>query len=137
MKGRKKTPKVPGFMRTILAANLKKLLERDYRDNPNKPKALAADAGVSLSTVQRIVNAEVGASLDNIESIAAVFDLSPYQILVPNLEVKNPQVIKGATKEEELAYRRFQKARVSAEGVTGSPKPVEPASPSERPVRTI
>jgi transcriptional regulator with XRE-family HTH domain len=111
MKGRKKTPKVAGFMRAVLAGNIRNLIERDFRERSNKPRSLAKDAGVSLSTIQRILKQDVGASLDNIEAIAAVFDLSVYQLLVPNLDVNNPQLVKGATKDEERMYRSWKRER--------------------------
>jgi transcriptional regulator with XRE-family HTH domain len=116
MKGRKKTPKVAGFMRQVLALNVKQLMDVHLRESGNKPMALAKAAGVSLSTVQRIVRSETGASLDNIEAIAAAFQLSAYQLLVPNLHPENPQVMHGATKDEERLYRRWkQTGTVGAE----------------------
>lgn len=110
MKGKTKAPKVPGFMRAILAANVKALMELHYREHTNRPRALAKDAGVSLSTVQRVLAADVGASLDNIEAIAACFQLSTYQLLIPALQADNPQVLQGATKEEERLYRIWKRA---------------------------
>lgn len=113
MKNKAKTPKVPGFMRTILAANVRGLMEHQYRSASNKPKGLAADAGVSLSTVQRIIAGEVGATIDNIELIAAALGVSGYQLLMPNLRPDNPQVVVGATKDEERLYARWRRDRVA------------------------
>lgn len=117
MKGVKKTPKVPGFMRTILAANLTALLGRHYARHDNltaRQRALAGDAKVSFSTVQRVMGRETGATLDNIEAIAAAFDLSAYQLLIPNLNVANPQIVKGATEDEQRLYVGFRKERAKA-----------------------
>ena len=102
-------------MRTILAANLALLADQHYASMPNltaRQKHLAKEAGVSFSTVQRIMKAETGASLDNIEVLAAVFDLSAYQLLLPNLCSKNPQVVQGATKDEQRLYAMWRKAMV-------------------------
>jgi DNA-binding phage protein len=118
MKGQKKTPKIPGFMRTIMAQNLQKLLDHHYRALPNitkKQHALAKDSGVRFSTIQRACKAENGPTLDTIEAIAAAVDLSAYQILIPSLEVGNPQVVKGATKEEERMYRNWKRMKVTTE----------------------
>lgn len=52
---------------------------------------------------------KTGATLDNIESIAEAFDLSVYQILLPSLDVNNPQIVKGASKTEQLAYRGWRR----------------------------
>jgi methylphosphotriester-DNA--protein-cysteine methyltransferase len=110
MKGKTKQPKVAGFMRAVLAENLRRLMDQHYKESRNRPKALAQDAGVSLSTVQRILSATVGATIDNIEAIAAVFHLSTYQLLLPSLSVMNPQIVQGATKEEERLYRNWRRA---------------------------
>jgi hypothetical protein len=98
-------------MRQVLAQNVSALMEIHYRGSSNKPKALAADAGVSLSTIQRMLDLEAGASMDTIEAVAGAFQLSSYQLLVPGLNAGNPQVVKGATKEEERLYRMWQLRR--------------------------
>lgn len=116
MKTGPKKRKVPGFMREVLALNITNLMQQHYRDSPNKPLKLAKEAGVSLSTVQRLINKETGATLDNIEAIAAAFQLSAYQLLLPALEAKNPQVVRGATKDEERLYRLW-KQNITANGL--------------------
>lgn len=100
-------------MRQVLALNVQKLVEHHFGNSSNKPMALAKAAGVSLSTAQRIMGAETGASLDNIEAIAAVFDLSAYQMLIPSLDPMNPPLVKGATKLEERIYRQWKQARTA------------------------
>jgi hypothetical protein len=109
MKGQKKTPKVPGFMRHVLAANVQGLMEKHFASSSNKPKALGTAAGVTLSTIQRVLRADHGPSLDTIEMIAAAFEMPVYQLLIPNLHLDNPQVVQGATKDEERMYRRWRK----------------------------
>lgn len=109
MKGQKKRPKVAGIMRQVLGRNVKALMNRHYSEHANKPKALAKAAGVSLSTVQRIIAAEIGASLDNIEAIALALDASTYQLLIPALDAKNPQVVKGAEFAEQRLYKMYQR----------------------------
>lgn len=98
-------------MRTVLAENVAKLMAVAYKGQPNKPKALSIDAGVSLSTVQRILSGASGATLDNIEQIAAVFDLSTYQILIPGLNIDTPQTVPGAMQAEKTRYRRWQQGK--------------------------
>lgn len=70
-------------MREVLAQNVNRMMEQRYRESSNRPMALAKDAGVSLSTVQRTLSREAGASIDTVESFAKVFGLSAYQMLVP------------------------------------------------------
>jgi len=113
MKGKRKTPKIAGFMRVVLADNMRSLMQRRFKDSANLPMSLAKEAGVSLSTVQRILNQDVGASLDNIEAIAHALDLAVYQLLLPALNIDNPQVVQGAIKTEEVMYRRWQRSKVA------------------------
>ena len=108
MKSKTRKRKIPGFMRQVLALNITNLLEHHYKESRNRTMALAKDAGISLSSVQRTLGRETGASVDTIEAIAAVFHLSAYQLLLPLLEVRNPQVVKGATKDEERLYRQWK-----------------------------
>jgi transcriptional regulator with XRE-family HTH domain len=73
-------------LRRIVADNVTALMDERYASEPNKTsrqRALARDAGVSLSTVQRIVGSEVGASIDNMESLAKVFRVPPAALLTP------------------------------------------------------
>lgn len=83
MKGQTKKRKVPGEMRELLAQNINRLMEQRYRDSSNRPMALAKEAGVSLSTVQRTLSREHGASIDTLERFARVFGLPSFQLLVP------------------------------------------------------
>lgn len=112
MKGKRKTNKVPGFMRHVLAENVAGLMALHFKESRNRPKALSVRAGVSLSTVQRVLGAKTGASLDNIEAIAEVFDLSAYQLLIPALEIARPQTVQGAMKNEERMFRQWKKSGV-------------------------
>jgi len=111
MAGKKKTRKVPSFMRQIVAENLKKLLDEHYKDEPNitaKQTKFFEKTGLAVATQQRIIVQENGLSLDTLETIASGFDLSTYQLLLADLDVKNPQVAPGAAKGEQRAYRRWQ-----------------------------
>jgi transcriptional regulator with XRE-family HTH domain len=100
--------KVAGFMRVVLANNVNALMELRFRTSPNKPLALAKRAGISLSSVQRVLNQQAGASIDTIEALAAAFDLSGYQLLIPELHIQAPQEIVGAQKAEERAIRAWK-----------------------------
>lgn len=70
-------------MREVLAQNINRLMEQRYAASSNRPMALAKDAGVSLSSVQRTLSRETGASIDTVEAFSKVFGLSPYQLLMP------------------------------------------------------
>lgn len=115
MKGKKKTPKVrAAFIRHVLAQNVDNLLKSHFKESENFPKALSAAAKkagftMSISTAQRILKEESGATLDNLQAIADIFDISIYQLLLPNLQADNPQVVQGAVKEEERMFRRWRR----------------------------
>jgi transcriptional regulator with XRE-family HTH domain len=100
-----KSPKVPGQLRRIVAANVDLMAKIEFRERPNVPLALAHASGVSKSTVQRIISGDVGADLETLEKVAKALGLIPYQLFIPNLDVKNPQVAKGAMPGEYRAYR--------------------------------
>lgn len=70
-------------MRELLAQNINRLMEQRYKESSHRAMALAKEAGVSLSSVQRTLSRETGASIDTIESFARVFGLPPFQLLVP------------------------------------------------------
>jgi hypothetical protein len=67
----------------VLAQNINRLMDQRYKESSNRPMALAKDAGVTLSTVQRTISRETGASIDTLEAFAKVFGLAPFQLLVP------------------------------------------------------
>lgn len=110
-----KRRKVAGFMRVVVAQNVRHLVDRHYVDVDNKPMRLAKDADISLSSAQRVLKAEVGASIDTLESIADVFDLSVYQLVLPNLDVENPQIVTGASSAERSMYARFKRGQATLE----------------------
>ncbi len=122
--GEKKTPKVPGALRAVLAKNVRRLMERRYGAEANKPGKLAKESGASLSTVQRILAGEVGASLDTIEAIGEVFDV-PVQALIGSLTLVhggkpdkanplNPDMLALAIESVDEAYRLEKKTPTSA-----------------------
>lgn len=118
MKGEKKTPKTPGFMRVVVGANVTRLLDHHYRHLPNvtqRQRALAKDSGVGFGTIQRIMKREVGASLDNLETISDALQVSVYQLMLPSLDAKNPQVVQGATEAEQRMYRSWKRTGIVTE----------------------
>lgn len=114
----KKTPKIASFLRAIVAINLAALVDHHYGSLPNltaRQKELAGKAKLSFSTVQRIMKSETGATLDNIESLAGAFELEGYQLLIPALNVTNPQTIKGASRDAKRFQTLWRKEKQLAE----------------------
>lgn len=115
MEKRPKKRKFPGFMRQVVAQNVRGLVDHHYALVDNKPKKLAEDAQISLSSAQRVLSAEVGASIDTLEAIANVFEISVYQLVLPNLDAHNPQVVTGATAAERAMYAAFRRGQMALE----------------------
>lgn len=100
-------------MRSVLAANVDRLMAHHFASERNKPMALAKKAGLTLSSVQRVLNESNSANLDTIERLALAFDLSVYQLLAPEIDPENPPVIKGATESERKLYGNWRRARLN------------------------
>jgi hypothetical protein len=62
-----------------------------------------------------VLSAEVGASIDTLEAIANVFEISVYQLVLPNLDARNPQVVTGATAAERAMYAAFRRGQMVLE----------------------
>ena len=77
-----------------------------------RASADGADDQIAKSTVQRIMEKEASATLEQLEKIARALELSPYQLLIPDLHPTNPQVVAGATLEEQALYRKIAKEAV-------------------------
>jgi len=71
-----------------------------YHESPNKPKALAGDAGVTLSTIQRVLSTEYAPTLDTVEAIAVAFNLQPYQMLIKELKAAKPTAVRATTRKQ-------------------------------------
>jgi hypothetical protein len=72
----------------ILWENITQLMVEKY--GHENLTALARDAGFGPGTSTRLKDQKTSAGIDVIEKLAALFDLSPWQLLVPNLNAKDP-----------------------------------------------
>lgn len=124
MKGKKKAPeraarkpkvkKPDSIYRAFLATNVQKLMDIHFAESPNKPLALAnatGKGGLSKSTVQRILAGEIGITLETLDLIATALEVMPYQLVIPALDAKNPQVVKGAVEAEKKLYSDYERGR--------------------------
>ena len=81
--------------RSILAANLKALMRE--RLNLNTFPKIVKAGGPTNGTLDRIRRCESGASVDQIDLLAKVFEIEPWMLLVPGLDAK-------ARPQEPLGY---------------------------------
>lgn len=77
--------------RTILSENLKALMAT--HPGLDTCKAIAKAGGPSNGTVERILNSKVGASIDQLDLLANIYELEPWQLLVPGLDPTNPPIL--------------------------------------------
>lgn len=86
MKSKEKGVREPSKLALLVADNVLRLMTQKYALHSNRHRALADAAGVSLSTIQRLVlstPAPNEARLETIEHVAKVFDMEPFQLLIP------------------------------------------------------
>lgn len=127
--------KIPSLLRGVIARNVKTRAARVFPVSTNIPmdirraSAQTDDDRLTKSTVQRVMAAETSATLEQLEKLAHALDLSPYQLLIPELDPRNPQVVKGATADERELYRKI--AKEVAQEVLAESKPAV----SKRPKR--
>ena len=93
--------------RKVLAQNLQRLMNSNPKLDSN-PK-LSKRAGVGVATLSRIMSMKTGANLDTITRLAGVFGMAPWQMLVPNLSPKNPQILRSSGAMEDALYEKIRK----------------------------
>lgn len=100
----------------IIADNLQilKIDRKIASDN-----ALAKLAEVDQKSVWRIMRHEQSPTIDMLEKLAKPFGLHAWQLLIPNLDPKNPPVFVMTDTEREL-YCRL--ARMASEFVASEPR---------------
>ena len=99
-----KSRKIPGFARNVVADNVKALMNHHYAGDANKPKRLAGASGVALATIQRVMKADNGPSVDTVEAIASAFGLACYQLLIPGIDPTAPDEIAASHERERRMF---------------------------------
>lgn len=85
--------------KTALAKNLRLLM-----DSEGLSEAKAAQkTGVSQKGLNKILNENTSATIDIIERIAKAFKIPTWQILTPNLEIEEAELIKSYRHAPEQA----------------------------------
>lgn len=103
MQNKKERPKV----REIVGANLAALIAE--LDKGNVEKACKR-TGMGTTQVRRVMNAKHAVTMTTVERIAEAYELHAYQLLIPNLNPKNPQVLKEPTPTETKLYKVLETA---------------------------
>lgn len=90
-----------------LGENIRALIGIKAMGIESEPQ-LAKAAKVDQRTVNRIVKGEVMARVNTLERIADALGVEPYQLLIPGLNAKNPQILKSLSPEEENFYKALE-----------------------------
>jgi hypothetical protein len=117
-KGKTRRRKNPSPMRETIARNVLLRARIIFPLSKNLPQSIrerSADSDqdrLVLSHIKRILKSETSVSLEQIDKLARALDLTSYQLLIPDLDPKNPQVVKGATADEQSLYRKIAREAV-------------------------
>jgi len=87
-KRRSKSERPPTLVRNYVADNIATLRDRKYpadkfKSVAAKNRQLAADSGVSINQVYRILDKSQGTSIDYIEWLAAALGVRPQELVTP------------------------------------------------------
>lgn len=88
----------------LLRANVQALLKQHYGGSTYQLKK--RNKTVRLETVQKILKGEGGCNVSSLLPLADAFGLKPYQLLLPDLNVKEPQQVVSARHVRALKQLR-------------------------------
>lgn len=88
--------------RKVLADNLRRIIGPD-----SNPTRWATEHRIQKKPVQRMLTGNHSTTVDTIEMVAKAADLTPWQLLVPNLDPQNPPVFM-MTKAEHGLYAKLR-----------------------------
>ena len=90
-----------------LAENLRTLMDANPALNSN-PK-LGEKTGLGASAISRLVGG-ANTTMATVDTLAKVFHVEPWQLLVPGLDPKNLPVLQPLTEQERALYQRLKEA---------------------------
>ena len=94
--------------RQVLAANLKALMAS--LSALDTFCILVAAGGPSNGTLDWIRRMESGASIDQLDILAKIYGLEPWQLLVPNLDPTNPPMLASISQRQLEMLERIKQA---------------------------
>ena len=94
-------------VRRVLATNVRRLIDHSGHSDPEA----ARQVGMKPFQLQRITRAEHAVTITTLQKLANGYGVEPYQLLVPNLNPKDPQVLRVLSPEEERLYKALEAAR--------------------------
>lgn len=106
-------------MQKVIADNLKALMDagRHGLKTQQAVAKAAREAGypIDQKSVSRVLRAENAPQVDTVQAIAAAYDIEPYQLLIPGLDPRNPQILRRLSAAEAALYQALEVARHEGE----------------------
>ena len=94
--------------RAALWQSVRAIMVREY--GGENMKRLATDTGVGLATIARIKDQQTSIGIDVLDRIAARFNVSAWQLLVPGFNPAAPPTLQPVSERERQLYDRLIKA---------------------------
>jgi len=94
-------------VKAVIGANVKALVQTRDKDFDAACKRL----GMKETQLKRVIAGKHAVTMTTVQRIAESYDVEPYQLLVPGLDAKNPQVLRALSPEEENLYKALEAAR--------------------------
>lgn len=98
-------------VKLIVGFNVRSLMQARRQDFDSACKAMK----MKPTQLKRIVSGKHAITMTTLERIAGAYDLEPYQLLIPGLDAKNPQVLRALSPADENLYRALEEARRGAD----------------------
>jgi len=99
----------PTDLRATLAANLRRMIEADTpRGATPSVRAWALSKGLDVRLIDRLSKGEHAVTLDKLDEIAATIGLKAWQLLLEDLDAKDPPEA-PVTEEERRMLTRLRK----------------------------
>jgi len=111
-------------IRQILATNLAELRKRHpHLKSTNAIERASAeldpDRKIAHSVVQRVFNGKTPFNLDDLQTLAELFGLDAWQLLVPQIDPDHPPVLTSVGETDRKMYERMKAAREALDAVLG------------------
>lgn len=112
-----KKDRPPSLSRAVLSwniANLRDEVFSDMRSKTARNKKLAEESGTTLSQIQRIIDQQVGTSVDQLDSLAKALKCSPADLMSPYFQRKaavqqEKQPSEGRPRSQEVPPAHLQR----------------------------
>lgn len=94
-------------VKEIVGANVRALLRAKDADFAAACKRL----DMKSTQLKRIMAGRHAITMDTLQRLAEGYGVEPYQLLIPDLDPRNPQVLRALSQAELNLYRALEEAR--------------------------